>query len=93
MSPSQILLASLGPNPMLKKPHFPFFSSNFLIQCESGAAAFIARFGPIWLRIGVRVGVGDRGGVGPTPVSLSHQEVLPSPQYSEQPDPRKVDPT
>ena len=30
----------------------------FFALCERGAAAFPARFGPFWLRVGVRVRVG-----------------------------------
>ena len=30
---------------------------NFLVRCKRGAAAFMAIFGPLWLRFGVRVRV------------------------------------
>ena len=30
---------------------------DFLVRCKRGAAAFMASFGPFWLRFGVRVRV------------------------------------
>ena len=65
-------------------------SRVFLALCESGAAAFLASFGPFWVRVGVRVRVRVRVRVGSTPVPWSHQEMLPSPRNKavpEQPTP------
>ena len=48
---------------------------------KSGAAAFLARSGPFWVRVGVRVrDIGVTGRVGSTPVPPSHQEVFHSSQ-------------
>ena len=51
----------------------------FIARCECGAAAFLARFGPFWLRVAVwaRVRFRFRGWVGSTLVRLSPQELLP----------------
>ena len=36
-----------------RRPHV----RNFLVRCTLGVAAFMASFGPFWLRFGVRVRV------------------------------------
>ena len=36
---------------------------DFLVRCESGAAAFLAHFWPVLVRVGVRVGIRAREGL------------------------------
>ena len=38
-------------------------SANFLARCESGAAAFVARFWPVWSGLGSGLGLRDMGWV------------------------------